>query len=286
MRDLRVAGFFVVPRGASLPRRLMPFVIALALTLPGLGTARAANGETFRALSPEASLTPLIQGESIAPEDHPAIVEEALQALDYSLDAVRDGFVEVPPVFLARVPTDLNTLGWGETRKTTFQKVLLPLILAVNADITEERARLLDLQASLAQGQPLTRLDQDWLARLADRYEIASPSPEALLIRVDAVPPSLALGQSALETGWGAPALCWKPKTSSDTSGAGALTPCWTRSTPTSTTSTPIRSTRGSASRGPRPEPRAKKPSTAIASPPPFGATPPAAWPMSPTCAP
>jgi Bax protein len=128
---------------------------------------------------------------------------------DYALDAVRDDGAAVPRLFLARVPADLRTLDSPEARKDRFVKVLLPLILAENERIAAERKHLLRLQEYLNAGGPISETDRIWLQAMADRYEVEydadelADTMELLVERVDVVPPSLAIGQAALETGWG-----------------------------------------------------------------------------------
>ena len=46
-------------------------------------------------------------------------------------------------------------------------------------------------------------VDRAWLAELTDRYKVDGGDVDELLRRVDAVPPSLALAQAAIESGWG-----------------------------------------------------------------------------------
>jgi Bax protein len=128
---------------------------------------------------------------------------------DYTLDSVRDDGAAVPRLFLARVPAELRTLDSPEARKDRFVKVLLPLILAENERIASERKHLLRLQEYMHAGGPLTEPDRIWLQDVADRYEVEydadelADTMELLVERVDVVPPSLAIGQAALETGWG-----------------------------------------------------------------------------------
>jgi len=49
----------------------------------------------------------------------------------------------------------------------------------------------------------LSAADQAWLRETAALYGLKSPQVKDLLARVDVVPPSLTLGQAALESGWG-----------------------------------------------------------------------------------
>lgn len=132
-----------------------------------------------------------------------ARLDRAFLRIGYRLDAIRDGEAEVPPLFLERVPHDLDDLPDPERRKALFLRVMLPLVLAVNAEIAADRAHLEGLLARKAARQSLTRQDRLWLTALAERYDVEDGDTAQLLARVDEVPPSLALAQAAEETGWG-----------------------------------------------------------------------------------
>jgi Bax protein len=95
-------------------------------------------------------------------------------------------------------------------RKAAFFSFLEPHIEAANARIQADRDRLEALRDQL-DAAPLNRRDVVWLRRLAERHRVeldpdtlpGSAAVDALLLRVDAIPPSLALAQAALESGWG-----------------------------------------------------------------------------------
>ena len=78
-----------------------------------------------------------------------------------------------------------------------------PLVLAVDENIANDRARLLGLAARQASHLPVAADDQAWLEALARDYEVEDGNLKTLVARVDVVPPSLALAQSAEESGWG-----------------------------------------------------------------------------------
>jgi Bax protein len=132
-----------------------------------------------------------------------ARLDRAFGRLGYHLDAVANGEAEVPPVFLAAVPGDLDELPDIDTKKAVFLRVVLPLVLLVDQEIAEDRSRLLDLAQRRRLNQGIAAADQEWLDRLAERYEVDDAEPRKLLRRVDVVPPSLALAQAAEESGWG-----------------------------------------------------------------------------------
>lgn len=121
----------------------------------------------------------------------------------YTLEAVRNEGEAVPRVFLAQLPRDLPSLVSPDFRKAVFIKMMLPLVLAENERIRQDRARALEIRALLEDGMPATTEQLAWLADLAGRYGVDDGNLDELFRRVDVVPPALALAQAALETGWG-----------------------------------------------------------------------------------
>jgi Bax protein len=123
-------------------------------------------------------------------------------ALAYSLDAVR-GRREVPRVFVASVPADLREIADNDRRKIAFIKIVLPLVLHVNELIANDRDRVRALQDKADAGGDLVAADVDWLENLARRHGLPRADFAALLRHVDVIPPSLAVAQAAIESGWG-----------------------------------------------------------------------------------
>jgi Bax protein len=109
----------------------------------------------------------------------------------------------VPRIFLARVPDGLADVTHATQRKGVFLRVMLPLILEANERVQQQRAQLLVIDAKLAAGHTLTQEQQQRLEAIAAEYETDPDRIDLLLRRVDAVPPSLALAQAAIESGWG-----------------------------------------------------------------------------------
>lgn len=117
--------------------------------------------------------------------------------------AASEGEAEAGP----RLADVVGEADGPNARKEAFIGIVLPLILAENERLSGERARLLRLrgQADAALGPD----DLVWLRAMAADYDVDDPGATAaemiddLLPRVDIVPPSLALGQAAEESGWG-----------------------------------------------------------------------------------
>jgi Bax protein len=124
-------------------------------------------------------------------------------ARGYTLDAVRSAREAVPRVFLARLPGDLPEIDSSDLRKAVFIKMMLPLILAENERIRADRIRALDIRRRLEEGHTVASDELAWLAALADQYGVDDGNLDELFRRIDVIPPALALGQAAVETGWG-----------------------------------------------------------------------------------
>ena len=127
----------------------------------------------------------------------------AQTALNYDLNAVLQGHSDVPRIALATLPGDLSRIREIDQRKAVFFKTVLPLVLQVNEQILQDRARLWKLSASQNTGERLSAVDRLWLAVMAERYGTKRGNIGALLNRHDVVPPSLALAQAASESAWG-----------------------------------------------------------------------------------
>lgn len=100
---------------------------------------------------------------------------------------------------------DFTEYAAGPDRKTAFFDYLLPLVRAENQAILSNREAL---RAIIERGHA-NWAERRWLEHLAQRYELPDFDPadprdrQALLYRVDIVPPSMALAQAANESAWG-----------------------------------------------------------------------------------
>jgi Bax protein len=136
---------------------------------------------------------------------HPLPAEtarELLGRLAQAWDGAGDG---VPAVAPSRFPADLDQLPVTD-RKEVFFRSLLPHVLARNDRIAREREQLVALPTDgAALGETAQRFLRDLAARYRLEEEVAEPAAQlqALLGRVDVVPPSIALAQAAIESAWG-----------------------------------------------------------------------------------
>ena len=93
-------------------------------------------------------------------------------------------------------------------KKELFYRTIVPLVLLANELIMEERQKLVAINETLSESKTLSTEEQARLQALALQYGLGDAAPQekqitALLARVDAIPPSLALGQAAYESGYG-----------------------------------------------------------------------------------
>ena len=118
--------------------------------------------------------------------------------LGYDLKGVRAG-QKVKPIYLTKLPKDLKTLGNTKKKRELFIKILLPLILAENEKINEDRKKLFKILSKDFN----TVGERVWLKRRFKEYKIEDKDLAELKERMDIVPVSIALAQAANESGWG-----------------------------------------------------------------------------------
>ncbi|MEX0299579.1 MAG: glucosaminidase domain-containing protein [Kordiimonas sp.] len=116
---------------------------------------------------------------------------------------------EVPRVYLSRLPEALPQVQQAHEKKRLFTSALLPVILRANELIIADRGRLIDLRSKIETGSRLKRSERDWLYKIAKKHKERLPEQlkaddiNILLYKIDVIPPSLALAQAAMESGWG-----------------------------------------------------------------------------------
>ena len=132
-----------------------------------------------------------------------ASLADDFQARGYSMLRVRATENAVPRIILAQLPQDIHTIDSIEQRKDIFIATLLPILLAESERIARLRVRLEDVVRLAEAGATLSESDRAWLGRLAEQFKVDAGDFDELLLRVDSVPPSLAIAQAALESGWG-----------------------------------------------------------------------------------
>jgi len=124
--------------------------------------------------------------------------ENLFDDLNYDLKGVRAG-QKVKPIYLTKLPKDLNTLGNTKQKRELFIKIILPLILDENEKINNDRQKLFKILSKNFN----TVGERVWLKRRFKEYKIDDQDLGKLKMRMDIVPVSIALAQAANESGWG-----------------------------------------------------------------------------------
>ena len=118
--------------------------------------------------------------------------------VNYDLNKVRKE-KRVKPIYFTQFPRDLDELQSVKLKKETFIKIVLPLIVAENEKILEDRDRL----KSISSKKMTTDEEKQWLRQKLLEYKVKNGKLEELEKRMDIIPTSLALAQAAKESGWG-----------------------------------------------------------------------------------
>ena len=118
--------------------------------------------------------------------------------VEYDLGKVRSQKL-VKPIYFTQFPRDLDALQSTKLKKETFIKIVLPLIVAENERILEDRGKLI----VLLDKKFTTDLEKQWLRQKLLEYKVKKGDLEELLVRMDIIPTSIALAQAAKESGWG-----------------------------------------------------------------------------------
>lgn len=204
----RLLAFNVIPPAAAEPRIALPApapdpvmsFVRFDVEPEDAVASSASTGSHGRFAAPGNAVRRQIQVKAINPKTADELAG-AFRDVSYTLTDVRLGD-PVPPLKVERVPDDLNTRDGGE-RKSLFIAALLPVILEVNQHVLAEREQLLYLRDKIANNVGLSPVESMWLDQLADRYDTPVEKLDELVKRVDIVPPSMAIAQSGIESGWG-----------------------------------------------------------------------------------
>ena len=142
-------------------------------------------------------------------------VEALFERLGYTQKAWQSGIREIPPVYITNIPERWRNKYSREvsvaTKKRLFFRLLGPIVLRANQLILGDREKLEAIKTSIADGGKLDNAGVARISEIATSYKMESPQVgelteaylDKLLVRVDVIPPSLALSQSAEESGWG-----------------------------------------------------------------------------------
>ena len=125
-------------------------------------------------------------------------VIQLFKDVDYDLRSVRNDKL-VKPIYFTQFPRDLDNLQSVQLKKETFIKIVLPLIVAENEKILDDRERL----KVLMDKKFTTDTEKQWLRQKLLEYKVKRSDLNELMLKMDIIPVSIALAQAAKESGWG-----------------------------------------------------------------------------------
>ncbi len=116
----------------------------------------------------------------------------------YDLKVVRK-YKLVKPIYFTQFPKDLDEISSVQLKKETFIKIVLPLVVAENQKILDDRSKLL----KISKKKMTSDKEKLWMRQKFKEYKIKNGSMVELNKRMDIVPISIAIAQAAKESGWG-----------------------------------------------------------------------------------
>ena len=125
-------------------------------------------------------------------------VIQLFKDVDYDLGKVRNEKL-VKPIYFTQFPRDLDNLQSVQLKKETFIKIVLPLIVAENEKILDDREKL----KVISEKKFTSDLEKQWLRQKLLEYKVKKGNLDELMRRMDMIPVSIALAQEAKESGWG-----------------------------------------------------------------------------------
>ena len=126
-------------------------------------------------------------------------LEDKLDNRLFDIDYIKKN-KRVPNIIITQFPKDFKNIYSSKLRKKLFIKVALPLIVKENEYLISQNLKIQNLKNRF---NIIQRRDALWLSKKMEDYEVSSNSVDELLIKIDAIPVSIALSQAAVESGWG-----------------------------------------------------------------------------------
>ena len=127
-----------------------------------------------------------------------ATVLTLFDEVNYDLNKVRNNKI-VKPIYFTQFPKDLDEIQSTKLKKETFIKIVLPLIVAENEKILDDRFKL----KKIVSKKNTSDDEKQWLRQKFLEYRVKKGSVEELKVKMDIIPTSIALAQAAKESGWG-----------------------------------------------------------------------------------
>ena len=118
--------------------------------------------------------------------------------VEYDLKSVRNEKI-VKPIYFTQFPKDLDEIKDVKLKKETFIKIVLPLVVAENEKILNDRVKF----KKIVNKKMTSDKEKNWLLAKLREYKVKNSDFKELEKRMDIIPVSIALAQAAKESGWG-----------------------------------------------------------------------------------
>ncbi len=118
--------------------------------------------------------------------------------VEYDLKIVRYQ-KKVKPIYFTQFPKDLDEIKDTKLKKETFIKIVLPLVVAENEKILNDKIKLRKITSK----KMTSDKEKSWLRLKLREYKVKNSDMSELDKRIDIIPVSIALAQAAKESGWG-----------------------------------------------------------------------------------
>ena len=116
---------------------------------------------------------------------------------DLKIDQIRKSKI-IPKIVVVQLPKDLKNIKSIKSRKELFIKITLPLIVQENEKLLSLNKKIKFIKNNF---DKISRREAAWIQSIMEEYK--ENSIDNLLMKVDAIPVSLALAQAVIESGWG-----------------------------------------------------------------------------------
>ncbi len=117
-----------------------------------------------------------------------------------------------PAILLKTLPTDFQNIKSQKYRNELFIRIVTPLALKINEEISNERETLLRIERHFLKDNTLNEADSQKLEELALKYDFftrlkdierTASQLKNLKLRIQPIPPSIFVAAAAMESNWG-----------------------------------------------------------------------------------
>lgn len=124
--------------------------------------------------------------------------------------SLKDG--AYPAFFLKTLPIDFSKIKSLKYRNELFIRILAPLALKINEEISNERKTLLRIERNFSENNVLSEKEMQKLEELAIKYDVFTRFQSTkrintllknLKLRINIIPPSILVAAAAMESNWG-----------------------------------------------------------------------------------